>query len=207
MNLTDACANRVLELLTGKTAFSTPSTHLALGTARTSEVSYTGYARLATVGANWAAAAARAIANSASFTFGTRTDAGASVRARFVLFFDALSGGNQNGYAAIVGTNTPKACSITRSGSTATVTCTAHGYAVNDEVVILGANQSEYEGHFTVATVPDANTFTVTVSGTPATPATAELASIRCVKLSPIDIGQNSQPNIAASALTLSLPE
>lgn len=207
MRMTDACANRVLELLTGKTAFATPTTHLGLGTSKSSEVSYTGYARLATVGGNWAAAASRAISNSAGFTFGTRTDAGAVVKARYVLLYDALTSGNLNAFAPIVGTNVAKPCTITRSGSVATITCTGHGYAVNDEVDISGANQSEYEGNFVVASVPDANTFTVAVSGTPATPATAELASIRCVKLSPIDIGQNSQPNLAASALTGSFPE
>lgn len=204
---TQAFAHKILELLVGKTALSLPTIHLGLGSDRSTEITYTGYARVATSGANWAVAAARAIASAAGFTWPTRSDAGASVRARFVLMYDAASSGNLNAFVPLVGTNAPKPCTITRSGSTATVACTGHGYVVGDEVLILGANQSEYEGWFAVATVPDANSFTVTVSGTPATPATAELASIRVVKLSPIDVGQNSVPTVASGSLTMSLPE
>jgi hypothetical protein len=64
--------------------------------------------------------------------------------------------------------------SITRATATATVTCTAHGFTSGDQVNIRGANQSEYNGDFLV-TVTDANTFTYTVSGTPATPATGTI--------------------------------
>ncbi len=65
--------------------------------------------------------------------------------------------------------------SITRSGSTATVTTTAaHGLATNDKVVIRSANQNEYNGIQTI-TVTGASTFTYTVSGTPATPATGTI--------------------------------
>lgn len=72
--------------------------------------------------------------------------------------------------------------SITRSGSTATVTHTGHGLATNDKVVIRGATQIEYNGIFTI-TVTDANTYTITVSGTPATPATGSpLASFIAVE-------------------------
>lgn len=61
--------------------------------------------------------------------------------------------------------------SITRSGSTATVTHTGHGLATNDKVVIKGATQQEYNGVYTV-TVTDVNTYTYTVGGAPASPAT-----------------------------------
>lgn len=64
--------------------------------------------------------------------------------------------------------------SITRSTTTATVTATGHGYTTNDKINIRGAGQSEYNGDFTV-TVVDANTFTYTVSGSPATPATGTI--------------------------------
>lgn len=64
--------------------------------------------------------------------------------------------------------------SITRSGSTATVTKTAHGYNTGECVVIAGAAQAEYNGAHSI-TVVDANSFTFTVSGTPATPATGTI--------------------------------
>src|SRR5436853_201148 len=60
--------------------------------------------------------------------------------------------------------------SLTRSGSTATVTSTAHGYTSGDVVEIRGAAQSEYNG-FVKITVVDPNTFTYTVSGSPVSPA------------------------------------
>ncbi len=62
--------------------------------------------------------------------------------------------------------------SITRSGSTATVTTlTAHGWSTGEVVAIEGAAQSEYNIDATI-TVTGSTTFTYTVSGTPATPAT-----------------------------------
>ena len=63
------------------------------------------------------------------------------------------------------------AVSITRSGSTATVTHTSHGFADNSWVMIDGATQTEYNGRFQI-TVTGTNTYTYTVPGTPATPAT-----------------------------------
>lgn len=69
---------------------------------------------------------------------------------------------------------------ITRSGSTATVTHTAHGYATGQKVVISGANQGEYNGVFTITRI-DANSYSYTVSGTPATPATGTITSYRVV--------------------------
>jgi hypothetical protein len=64
--------------------------------------------------------------------------------------------------------------SLTRSTTTATATSTAHGYTTGNKVNIRGAAQSEYNGDFTI-TVVDANTFTYTVSGSPATPATGTI--------------------------------
>jgi hypothetical protein len=65
--------------------------------------------------------------------------------------------------------------SITRSGSTATVTtASAHGYTTGKLVAIKDADQTEYNGVFTI-TVTGASTFTYTVSGTPATPATGTI--------------------------------
>jgi hypothetical protein len=66
--------------------------------------------------------------------------------------------------------------SITRAGSTATVTTAApHGEVVGQIINLRGATQTEYNGDFAVGTVPTSTTFTITVSGTPATPATGTI--------------------------------
>jgi hypothetical protein len=64
--------------------------------------------------------------------------------------------------------------SITRASTTATVTATAHGFTSGDQVNIRGAAETDYNGDF-IVTVTDANTFTYTVSGSPATPATGTI--------------------------------
>ncbi len=65
---------------------------------------------------------------------------------------------------------------ITRSGSTATVSHTSHGLQTNDYVQIVGADQPEYDG-VKLITVTGANSYTYTVSGSPATPATGTIKS------------------------------
>lgn len=65
---------------------------------------------------------------------------------------------------------------ITRSGSTATVSHTSHGLATNDQVFIEGAAQAEYNGVFSITKI-DNNSYSYTVSGTPATPATGTIKS------------------------------
>jgi len=65
---------------------------------------------------------------------------------------------------------------IVRSGSTATVTHTAHGVLDQSSMVIAGSDQPEYNGVKTI-TVTDANTYTYTVSGTPDTPATGTIVA------------------------------
>jgi len=63
---------------------------------------------------------------------------------------------------------------ITRSGSTASVSHTAHGLANGDKVAIRGADQQEYNGAFAISNVTT-NAYDYTVSGTPATPATGTI--------------------------------
>lgn len=65
---------------------------------------------------------------------------------------------------------------ITRSGSVATVTHTAHGIPDGEEVIIRGSFQNEYNGLHTI-TVTGVNTYTYTVTGTPVTPATGVIES------------------------------
>lgn len=64
--------------------------------------------------------------------------------------------------------------SLTRSGSTYTVSCTGHGFSTNDRVTIFGASQIGYDGLWAI-TVTDANTFTFTNEMTPASPATGTI--------------------------------
>lgn len=65
---------------------------------------------------------------------------------------------------------------ITRSGSTATVSHTGHGFETGNDVRIRDATQNEYNGIHSI-TVTGANAYTYTVSGTPATPATGSPVS------------------------------
>jgi hypothetical protein len=64
--------------------------------------------------------------------------------------------------------------SITRVSTTATVTKKNHGFTDGQTVTIVGAAQTEYNGAITVGGAT-ADTFTYTVSGSPATPATGSL--------------------------------
>jgi uncharacterized repeat protein (TIGR01451 family) len=67
--------------------------------------------------------------------------------------------------------------SITRAGNTATVnTVGAHGFATGNLAILSGATQPQYNGSFPI-TVVDADTFTYTVLGTPATPATGTITA------------------------------
>lgn len=74
------------------------------------------------------------------------------------------------------GYNSGSVTSITRSGNTATVTRTGHGFVSGQFVLHAGADQTEYNVE-EVVTVIDANTYTYPVSGTPATPATGTITS------------------------------
>ena len=65
--------------------------------------------------------------------------------------------------------------SITRSGTTATVTTSgAHGLPTLVQVNLRGADQAEYNGDH-IITVTAADKFTFTVAGSPATPATGTI--------------------------------
>jgi len=72
------------------------------------------------------------------------------------------------------------------SGTTATITSTAHGRAINEEVYLNFTSGTGVDGNYTIATVPDVDTFTVThasattsgnVSGYYSTLGTVKLAS------------------------------
>lgn len=137
------------------------------------------------------AAASRTIsltdgATSAEHTYRDGTSASTSIVANSVtltatVIDNVTKGAIQNAWVLIWCSGTgpfpaDDSVSIVRSGSTATVTHTAHGLATNDEVRITGADQAEYNGIHTI-TSTGANTYTFTVSGTPTTPATGSPVS------------------------------
>lgn len=67
--------------------------------------------------------------------------------------------------------------SITRSGTTATVTTSVpHSYTTADQVNIRDAVETDYNGDFIIA-VTGASTFTYTVAGSPTTPATGTIVA------------------------------
>lgn len=69
-----------------------------------------------------------------------------------------------------------KTITITRSGTTATASCTSHGFVDKHVLLVAGADQTEYNGEVEITYV-DANTFTFTVSGSPASPATGTITA------------------------------
>ncbi|MBL8487463.1 MAG: hypothetical protein JNK22_10275, partial [Rhodocyclaceae bacterium] len=64
--------------------------------------------------------------------------------------------------------------SISYSGTTATVTATAHGFSAGWAVTIANASESVYNGQFTITSVVDANTFTYTLPSAPAAAASTQ---------------------------------
>jgi hypothetical protein len=70
--------------------------------------------------------------------------------------------------------------SLTRASAVATATKVAHGRTAGSWVDVQGAAEAEYNGIFQIATVPDADTFTYAVTGSPATPATGTITARPC---------------------------
>lgn len=69
--------------------------------------------------------------------------------------------------------------SVTRVTTTATVAETAHGLSVGDWVSVRNSGSSNLDGNFAVASVPNANTYTYTVSNTGISAALPEVATAR----------------------------
>lgn len=65
-------------------------------------------------------------------------------------------------------------CTIVSAAGTATVTQVAHGYSSNDQILIAGADQADYNGTYNI-TVSDVDTYTYAVGGGPASPATGTI--------------------------------
>lgn len=84
----------------------------------------------------------------------------------------------KDSYSATVREAAQSVTSITSVITTATVTITAHGYATGDTVVITDADQTEYNGSYTI-TVTGANTFTYVFAGSATSPATGTISARR----------------------------
>jgi len=93
---------------------------------------------------------------------------------------DAATGSNVEGARVGLWATTGASVTISRSGSTATVAHTGHGYATGQKVAIFGAEQGEYNGIKTITYI-DADSYSYTVSGTPTTPATGTITSHRVI--------------------------
>src|SRR5262249_53352679 len=86
------------------------------------------------------------------------------------------------------------------SPSTATVTTASpNGFITGQSVTIAGANQTEYNGTFTI-TVTGASTFTYTVTGTPATPATGTITVQAAQSVSSLTLAAGTATVTTASA-------
>ncbi len=108
-DLTEYAVNKSLELFCGKSAFSLPTTYIGLfltlpdtSGAGGVEVSLGNYARIVTAGADWNAAAAKAIDNANDLTFAECSGAAWGLVVGIGLF-DAISGGNLIIRAALAG--------------------------------------------------------------------------------------------------------
>jgi len=76
--------------------------------------------------------------------------------------------------------------SITRVSTTATVTLAGHGYATGQTIRHAGADQSEYNIDAVITVpesggIPDTDTYTYEVTGTPVTPATGTITAQRII--------------------------
>lgn len=83
---------------------------------------------------------------------------------------------NADTFAIVNSGNSKTVSSLSRSGTTATANCTAHGYVAGDRITISNVHDSGWNGVWQVVSVPNANQFTFTV---PSTIASAPTARIR----------------------------
>lgn len=97
------------------------------------------------------------------------------------------------------------AVTISRVGSTATaVTSSPHNLASGIDVVISGAVPADYNGTFTIMVI-DAVTFTYTVSGSPASPATGVPIASYSTGLTPVESSTEGEITNQTSGASLTL--
>ena len=106
---------------------------------------------------------------------------------------------------AVIQTVAQSVASITRSGTTATVTTASdHSLATGLEVTISGANETAYNGTFEVI-VTARDQFTYTVSGSPSTPATGTISASSDYAVVSVTASVTGDAGNLAGGATLSL--
>ena len=93
------------------------------------------------------------------------------------------------------GYNSQASCSATRSGTTATIAKTTHGFLAGQVVRISGFSETNFNGDFKIATAT-ANDFTITVANTGAASEGANGTTIMC-PLDWVEHGSNSDSHRA----------
>lgn len=109
MGISTYLANKLLDHQVGKTAYTMPAVYVGLSSttptvagANVTEPSGGAYARVATVGTDWAAAAAHANSNAAAITFPQATaDWVAGANLTHFVFYDAATLGNMLAFSAL----------------------------------------------------------------------------------------------------------
>lgn len=157
------------------------------------------YSREAVV---WSAASGGQATNSGAITF----DVPAGITVYHVGFSDAVTGGNNNGYAPLVGT--PKGFGSAAAG-TDVVTSVAHGLSDTWQVVVanvfaesLPTGLTEGDVYFVRDATTDTFKLALTSGGTAIDLGAGELAFQRCV---PETFGSQGTLTIAIGQLTLDL--
>lgn len=113
MSFSNYTENKVLEHVTGKTAFTMPTVYVGLSSSapaedgtNITEPSTGSYARVATSGSTWGTASAGSITNASAITFATATaDWVSGSNLTYVVLYDAATSGNFIAYGSIT---TPK---------------------------------------------------------------------------------------------------
>ena len=95
MALSTYAGNKVVDLLTGKAAFSTPTVYVGLLADGGTELSGNGYARVETSASDWNSADAKSTTNAATIEFPEAS--GTWTEAVSVATYDAATAGNQLG--------------------------------------------------------------------------------------------------------------
>jgi len=164
-----------IEANTGDTDLTLELDDITFNSLASIHVQYVGTAALTLINTNGSDCSITSVTNGGTIVL--KTEVSVTVTAKDAVDFSNIQTARALMLAA-TGGDLPfeESVTIVRSASTATVTHTAHGLVTGDGVSIVGANQQEYNGIYTI-TVTGVNTYTYTVSGTPDTPATGTITS------------------------------
>lgn len=102
-------------------------------------------------------------------------------------------------FTATIPSNPQLITSITRSGTTATVTLNGHGYANGQAITITGATQAQYNGTFTITKI-DNNQFSYTVVEGPISPAGSGTVTVGANSKNIEAYNSNPNPGVVRSA-------